>query len=162
MMRKLLPHEGQLVVPLSEAPEHARHSARIQQLIERSQAFHAARSELELELRTRLPALVRGLLLTSEHDLEARVLALVEQELVRLRAASTLRVRIHPRWLDLVRKLEPWKALSERDAQVELEPDAELGENDVVIYSNLGDVDACIDTRVQTFVEALLAPRSAR
>jgi flagellar biosynthesis/type III secretory pathway protein FliH len=163
MMRRLPADEAAFVVPVRTSASHAAEVAQVRMRLAHARALSEARAELERSLRERLPGLVRSLLRDADGagDAEARWLAAFEAELTRVRAASSLHVRVHPRWLSVIRQLSSWQTLEATGVSLLLEPDTDLHEQDVLLYTDLGEVDALLDTRIASFVDALLAPRSA-
>ena len=160
MMHRVSALEAAQLVPLRDAASHAADVAQVRTRLAQARARSEAREELERVLRERLPSLVRTLVVGAEGDSEARWIAMFEEELARVRAASSLHVRVHPRWLQVIRQLKPWQALEATGVSLLLEPDADLSEHDVLLYSDLGEIDALLDTRIAAFVDALLTPRS--
>jgi flagellar biosynthesis/type III secretory pathway protein FliH len=160
MMRRLSTQDAALMVPLRASESHAADVAQVRTRLAQARARSEARGELERMLRERLPGLLRSLVLESDADGEARFLAMFEGELARVRAASSLHVRVHPRWLSLIRQQKSWQALEASGVSLLLEPDIDLGEQDAFLYSELGEIDALLDTRIAALVEALFTPGS--
>ena len=158
MMRRLTAEQAAFVVPVQSSASHAAEVAQVRARLAHARALSEARADIERNLRERLPALVRGLLVDAEGDAEARWLAAFEAELSRVRAATSLHVRVHPRWLSVIRQLSTWQTLEATGVSLLLEPDVDMHEQDVLLYTELGEVDALLDTRVAAFVDALLAP----
>jgi flagellar biosynthesis/type III secretory pathway protein FliH len=158
MMRRLSAHDAALVVPLNTSESHAADVAQVRTRLVQARARSEARAELETMLRERVRALLHTLVPASEAEGEARFVAMFEAELARVRAASTLHVRVHPRWLSLIRQQKSWQALEATGVSLLLEPDADLGEQDAFLYSELGEIDALLDTRIAALVEALFTP----
>ena len=158
MMRRVPADQAAFVVPVRISASHAAEVAEVRARLAHARALAQARADIERSLRERLPALVRSLLLDAPGDAEARWVAAFEAELSRVRAATSLHVRVHPRWLSVIRQLSSWQTLEATGVSLLLEPDVAMHEQDVLLYTELGEVDALLDTRVAAFVDALLAP----
>ncbi len=87
--------------------------------------------------------------------------AIVRSRLQELRAARHLTVRVHPADLPLVPDASALALWVETGARLTLVADDSLGRGDCVLESELGEVDARIETQLARFAQ-LLSPRVTR
>jgi flagellar biosynthesis/type III secretory pathway protein FliH len=118
-------------------------------------ALRAALDETRHEraLRARLCAQLERVLralLAEELTLRPRhIAALVERELVGMRRAREIELRVHPQDVRLLEPVEPLRERLELLGQVRVVEDAGLARGGCVLLSNLGEVDARLETRLE-------------
>lgn len=79
----------------------------------------------------------------------------VERELVRQRRARTVTLHVHPEDLTLLDEVRDYLARLELGFSLQLLPDATLTRGGCVVRSNLGEVDARLETRLSAALELL-------
>lgn len=133
--------------------------------------LHLATHEAELSRRSERDALqasllVAGQLLGAELAAEPeRILALLRPHLARMRRAQRLVLHLHPQdvaWLE--RHPAALAALREQHTlarSLELRADPSLTRGGCVIESNLGELDARVETRLSMIAAALQLPAPA-
>lgn len=128
------------------------------------QLFDLQRVQAELAQRTEQTALRAVLLVAAELlgttlDAEpAKILGVLGPHLARMQRAQQLLLRVHP---DDARWLEANQAALRQlcgDSQLELRSDPTLTRGGCMIESNLGDLDARVETRLTLLAAALGLP----
>jgi flagellar assembly protein FliH len=105
----------------------------------------AVRQRLSARLGQVLRALVlEELALRPEH-----VTALIERELAGLRRAREIELRVHPEDARLLAPVERLRARLELLGSVRVVEDGALARGGCVLISNLGEVDARLETRIE-------------
>jgi flagellar assembly protein FliH len=135
------------------------------------QLFDLAALQAELAKRTERDAtqaalLVAGQLLGSELGSDpTKITALLRPHLERMRRSKRMLVRLHPldaAWLEqqpaLLTEMRRQHTLSDT---LEVRADAGLQRGDCVVESNLGELDARVETRLKLLAAALNLPELA-
>lgn len=132
----------------SEASRRASHDAKA--LLDEAEARRdAAVAEAQADI-VRLALAVAEKLVATELDREPdRIRAILAEQLDRLKRARTIVVRIASDDADRIRDL--------LDERVELRLDPTLARGDIVLQSDLGDLDATLAARLRLLREALLS-----
>jgi flagellar assembly protein FliH len=96
-------------------------------------------------------ALARALTLLLSEELQlspTHIRRVLERELLRVRTATQLIVRVHPDDLALLASSADYVATLELAGSLEFVSDATLARGGCVLTSNLGEIDARIETRL--------------
>lgn len=74
--------------------------------------------------------------------------SVVERELLRVRRARCIELRVHPDDLELLDQADHYRATLELRGTLDMVPDASLERGGSVLVTNLGEVDARLETRL--------------
>jgi flagellar biosynthesis/type III secretory pathway protein FliH len=131
--------------------------------------FDLASVQSELNKRTERDAtqaalLVAGQLLGSELTAEPeKITALLRPHLARMRRAQRLVLRLHPEdasWLEQhPAALNTLREQQTQASSLELRPDASITRGGCVVESNIGELDARVETRLTLLATALGVPQ---
>lgn len=129
------------------------------------QMFDLARMQAALKRKTERDTLQAVLLVAAElmgSTLQAepeKILGLLAPHLTRMQRAAQLVLRVHPDDADWLaqheRALKELCELSQLEGSLELRPDPTLTRGGCCIESNLGDLDARVETRLALLAAAL-------
>ncbi len=150
-------HEAELLREAARAAGFAAGKAEAAaSLVHAEAARSRALAQLEADA-TRASLAVAGHLLRAQLELEPeRIVPMVAPLLSRVRRASNIVLQVHP--LDAAALHDALPALHERlelAGRLALEEDPHLQRGDCVVISNLGELDARIDTQLRALLQAL-------
>ena len=155
MLRRIAEHE----LPPGSAPDVrellAAQSQGVVSAVEQARAVKEVMTKLQAQLDQQLAGPLGEFLRTQLNSLEG-LRALLDRELARVRAAHTVCVYVHPEDLGLLESAAVLEARAELDGVLTLVADAGLSRGGCVVESNVGDVDARLETRVERVRAALL------